>query len=153
MAEAVYRSSHKLAISIAIALIIGAHGVPLFQQNAWRRTWPVLKWVMYKNSRPAGPVSIFDRRLMARSAGGAEEEVTSGLLGLGSFTMTRMYVRPLLAGDSAVAHRLLARLSEGRDDPFVELRLEGQKVSIAKGGLVTQDLPAMSYRVPAPDPR
>ncbi|HUR95619.1 MAG TPA: hypothetical protein VMY76_13605 [Gemmatimonadales bacterium] len=143
-------SSQKLVISIAIVLIIGAHAVPLALGPAWRRTWPVLLWAMYKKSRPPGPIVAYKRRILVVSARGTSEEATPQLVGLGPPAMTRRYVRPMLDGDSSAARRLLDRLNRGRADPFVTLRVESERFTLTDDGVVSEALPPIAYRPARP---
>ena len=153
MLQASSSSSHKLAISIAIALVICAHAVPLIERDSWRRTWPVLLWALYKDSRPQGPIRSHLRRVMAISAAGERVEVTDELIGLGPPAITRLYGRPMLAGDPDAARRLFARLNRTREDPFIELRLDGRELTLTPSGVRSEPLPVITYRVRRSVPR
>lgn len=41
----------KVWISIGIILLIALHAVPVLSAGFRKRTWPILDWAMYKDSR------------------------------------------------------------------------------------------------------
>jgi hypothetical protein len=142
----------KLWVSILIVLAIGLHAVPAIARQGQRQVmWPFLVWSMYKESRPPGPVTADKRRIMAVTADGRQEEVVDTLSGLARPVLGRSYIQPMMAGDSAAARRLLQRLNRGRTDPFVELRLEIERYTIADTGLVRKDEPVVAYRLDRSD--
>jgi hypothetical protein len=142
----------KLLVSILIVLAIGLHAVPAIARQGGRQVmWPFLVWSMYKESRPPGPVTADKRRLMAVTADGRQEEVADNLTGFSRPALGRSYIQPMMAGDSAAARRLLLRINRGRADPFVELRLEVERYTIADTGLVRQDNPVITYRLDPSD--
>jgi hypothetical protein len=147
MPDSPRRSPHKLAISIAILLILALHAMPIVVGDAWRRTWPFLMWAMYKDSRPPGPILAHKRQLIGTTAAGRRALVTAEFAGLPPPAMARMYVRPMLAGDSSAARRLLGRLNRSRTDPFVELRLGGELFTVTTAGVVAELLPVLTYRL------
>jgi hypothetical protein len=50
-------------------------------------------------------------------------------------------------GDSSAAQRLANRINRGREDPFVEIRLQSEKYMVSDTGVVKQENPAIVYRV------
>jgi hypothetical protein len=140
-------SSYKLAVSLAILLVIALHAVPVLNPGQSRRLWPFLMWAMYKNSRPPGAIFANKRTMTGTTASGDTMAVTAELVGLGPPAMIRMYLRPMLAGDLGAARRFLRRINREREDPVVELRLAGQVYTVTDTGIATQDLPVTTYRV------
>lgn len=137
----------KTAISVLILLAIGLHAVPLLHAGERKRLWPFLVWAMYKNSRPAGPIQTNIRRLVGITRRGAAEVLTAEVIGLGPPAIDRMYIRPMLDGDSTGALRLADRLNRTRVDPFVEFHLGGDKYTVTDGGIVRQENPVLIYPV------
>lgn len=147
MPQASSSSFYKLAVSLAILLVIGLHAVPVLVPSQSRRLWPFLMWAMYKNSSPPGPISATKKTILGTTARGDTMEVTPELVGLGPPAMNRIYLRSMLAGDSSAARRLLRRINRGREDPLVELRLGGQRYTVTDTGIATADLPVTTFRV------
>lgn len=136
----------KLVISIGILVFIGLHAVPILDKRVRKQIWPVLDWAMYKDAIPPGPIQTERRRIVAVTADGEREEITGDQVGLSSFALERLYLKPMKAGDSAAAQQLLAQLNRRRPAPFVELRLERDIYKATPGGLVKEGQPALSYR-------
>ena len=80
-------------------------------------------YAMYKHSRPAGPVEVNQRRILAVTASGARDTVTPDLLGVSITVLDQRYHRPLMTGDTTVIPGIFERLNRGRADPYVELDL------------------------------
>jgi hypothetical protein len=138
----------KALPSILILLAIGLHAVPMLHAGERKRMWPFLVWAMYKNSRPAGPVETNVRHLVGMTSDGQRVEVDDTTVGLGYPAIERMYIRPMLDGDSAAAQRLAARLNRWRaDQPLVEIRIESEKYTVTEAGISRRANPAVSYRV------
>ncbi len=138
----------KALLSILILLAIGLHAVPMVHAGERKRLWPFLVWAMYKNSRPAGPVETNVRQLIGMTSDGQRVEVDDAAVGLGYPVIERMYIRPMLDGDTAAAQRLAARLNRWREDqPFVEIRLESQRYTVTDTGIVRRGNPVVSYPV------
>lgn len=151
MPEASSRSLPKLAVSLAILLILALQALPVLQADAWRRQWPFLKWAMYKNSKPPGPISLNTWRIVGVTAGGASTEVTSDLVGLPGMTIARLYTGPMDDGDTAAARRLMALVNRQQHDSVVELRLEGTRYDLTADGIVSEEVPARAFpAAPAP---
>lgn len=137
----------KAWISLFIVLVIGLHAVPVISFQGNRQTrWPILAWAMYAKSIPPGPIEMMKRRIVGFTAGGRQELVTPRLVGVNRGALTTRYVRPMWLGDTAVAQQLLSRLNHERKDPFVELRLEGEKYTLVGDSIVKEDFPALTYR-------
>jgi hypothetical protein len=138
----------KVWISIFILLAIGLHAVPVLSYQGNRQTrWPILAWAMYAKSIPPGPIQMRKRRIFAFTSGGKKELVTPDLAGVNKGALTTTYVQPMWLGDSAVAQRLLRRLNREREDPFVELRMEGEKYTLVGDSVVTEEFPVLTYRL------
>jgi hypothetical protein len=108
---------------------------------------------MYKDSRPAGPIQATRRRIIGITQKGQTEEVTASLVGLGPPAMSKLYIRPMLAGDSSAVRRLVDRLNPGREDPFVAIRIENETYTVSDTGLVRADGPVLTYRVEPSKPK
>ena len=137
----------KTRISLLILLVIGLHAVPVLSYQGERQTrWPFLAWAMYARSYPPGPIVVVMARLVATSASGKEGEITAREVGLPSPAYYKTYLGPLAKGDSTSAYELIHRLNRERDDPVVQVRLEGDRVILADTGVVKQALPVVTYR-------
>lgn len=142
-------SSTKTWISILILVVLGLHAVPVVSyQGVGQTRWPFLAWAMYARAYKKGPIETLDRRIKGTTATGAELEVNSGLVGLSRPTLRMLYMNPMNKGDTAAAQALLTRLNHDRTDPFVEVRLEGIRYTLADTGVVTEPLPVVTYRAP-----
>jgi hypothetical protein len=151
--------SPKVLISLLIIVIIGLHAVPVlsYQGNLQTR-WPFLAWAMYAAAQPPGPIETVNRRIIGVTTTGASEIITPESVGLGQPAFLKSYIRSFSLGDAAAAHRLAALANQRRSDPFVELRLEGEKFTLVDTGVVETKLPVKAYPVgdaapvPAPAP-
>lgn len=139
----------KLLISIAILMIIGLHAVPFLRRGRVQRNvfWPFLTWSMYNDSRPPGPIVARKQRIIGVTAKGQKQEVTARLVGLGPPAVARLYVRPWVGGKPFAAQQLIDRINRGREDPFVEIRLETETYTVTDAGIVKKDHPAITYQV------
>jgi hypothetical protein len=137
----------KVWISILILIVLGLHALPLVSyQGVGQTRWPFLAWAMYARSFPPGPIQTTKRGLIGVTSSGKEEEVTPRLVGLSKPMFRNIYINPLYRGDQAVADELIRRLNRGRQDPFVEIRTEGEKYRLADSGFVTEKFPVITYR-------
>ncbi len=144
----------KTRISLFILLILGLHAIPVLSYQGEHQTrWPFLAWAMYARSFPPGPIDMTTRRLVATSASGKEEQVTSRLVGLPYPAFQKNYVSAIWKGDSARAYELIARLNRGAPDPIVQLRFEGESHTLVDTGVVTAALPALIFRAPSAEAR
>ncbi len=143
-------AGYRTAVSAGILLVVGLHAMPLLHRPTMKRQWPFMAWAMYKDSRPPGPISANKRRMIGTTAGGQRLEVTARMVGLAPAAVSRMYAKPMWAGDSLTARRLVERLNRGRRDPFVEMRLEGENFLVRDDGIAEQALPPVTYRVSPP---
>ena len=133
----------KTWISIAILTVIALHALPVVSyQGSHQTRWPILAWAMYAKSYPPGPVQTDSRHLVAVTAGGQRIEVGSTLVGLPRPVMGKVFVRPLLQGDSATARELFRRLNRTRTDPVIEIRAEQEHFVVSDTGLVTEVAPS-----------
>jgi hypothetical protein len=139
----------KILISIAILLAIGLHLVPWLRRGPGARNifWPFLTWTMYRDSRPPGPIKAVKRHIIGVTQKGQTEEITASLVGLGPPAMSKLYIRPLLAGDASAGQKLVDRINPGREDPFVAIRIEDETYTVTDTGLVREDSPVLTYRV------
>lgn len=139
----------KLFISILIILVIGLHALPVLQRLQGKREtlWPVMIWAMYKNSRAPGPIRSVIRRYIGMTSRGDELGIGPWQSGLSSFALNRLYFRPMRKGDVSAARRLADRLNLHREDPIVAFRLESTTYTVTDSGVVTEDNPAVMYRV------
>jgi hypothetical protein len=131
--------NRKKWVSLWIVLAVSLHAVPVvLRERPNPTTWPWLPWAMYKDSRPAGPITAERRRLSALTESGKMVTVEEDSAGLSRFVVNRTYVRPWLLGDTAAAPRLFAHLNEKRSDPFVELRLSVETYTVSDTGMVVR---------------
>jgi hypothetical protein len=138
----------KALLSTLILLAIGLHVVPMLHAGERKRLWPFLVWAMYKNSRPGGPVETNVRHLVGVTSDGQRVDVDDGTVGLGYPAIERMYIRPMLDGDSASAQRLAARLNRWRaEEPLAEIRIESERYTVTDSGIVRRANPVVAYRV------
>ncbi|HJR16067.1 MAG TPA: hypothetical protein VJ808_04370 [Gemmatimonadales bacterium] len=145
----------KLWISILIIMIVGLHAVPVLSYQRNRQTrWPILAWAMYAKSIPPGPVEMRRRRVFAITSSGRKELVTPYLAGTGQTrnSLRNMYINSMWVGDSSAAQRLFRRLNRDRKDPFVQIRLEGEKYTLVGDSVVKEDFPAVIYTVDSASP-
>ena len=137
----------KTLTSVVILLVIGLHAVPVLHSGERGTLWPFMVWAMYKHSRPAGPVAVNQRHILAVTAAGARDTVTPHRLGLSITVLDQRFHRPLMGGDTTVVPRLFERLNQGRTDPYVELRLVSETYTVTDTGLARQDNPVVTYRL------
>lgn len=138
----------KVWISIFVLLILGLHALPVLSYQGHRQTrWPILAWAMYAKSFPPGPIQTTRRRIMARTLNGETDQVTSRLVGLPTPALRNSYMKPLLAGDSTAARQLLSRLNRDREDPFVEVWVEGEQYTLADSEVLKKDIRGITYKV------
>jgi hypothetical protein len=138
---------------MVILLVIGLHAVPVLYRSERGTLWPFMQWAMYKNSRKPGPIDTRLRRLVAITATGRSDTVTPRLLGLSITVLKQRYLAPIAKGDLSSAPELIDRLNRHRDDPVVELRLEGETYTVTDTGIVRTDDPVVTYRPRPPEPR
>jgi hypothetical protein len=136
----------KALTSVVILLVIGLHAVPLIHSAERGTLWPFMVWAMYKHSRPAGPVEVNQRRILAVTASGVADTVTPHRLGVSITVLDQRYHRPLMGGDTTVVARIFERLNRDRTDPYVELRLVSETYTVTDTGLARRDNPVQSYR-------
>jgi hypothetical protein len=138
---------YKTRISLLILLVIGLHALPVLSYQGEHQTrWPFLAWAMYARSYPPGPVVVVMARVIATSASGKEKGVTATDVGVPGPAYNKMYLGPLAKGDTTSALELIHRLNRRRDDPVVQVRLEGDRVILADSGVVNEPLPVVTYR-------
>jgi hypothetical protein len=143
----------KTLVSIVILLVIGLQAVPVLYRSERGTLWPFMQWAMYKNSRKAGPIDTHLRHILAITATGRSDTVTPRLLGLSITVLKQRYLAPIAKGDLSSAPELIDRLNRHRDDPVVELRLEGETYTVTDSGIVRTDDPVVTYRSGPPEPR
>ena len=136
----------KTLVSIVILLVIGLQAVPVLYRSERGTLWPFMQWAMYKNSRKPGPIDTHLRRILAITAAGRSDTVTPRLLGLSITVLKQRYLAPIAKGDLSSAPELIDRLNRHRDDPVVELRLEGETYTVTDTGIVRTDDPVVTYR-------
>jgi hypothetical protein len=137
----------KTQVSLLILLVLGLHAVPvIFYQGNRQTRWPFLAWAMYAQASRPGPIAVAQRRLIATSTSGQHEEITAHLVGLPGPAFRNRYITPLWNGDSTPAYELIERLNRRRDDPVVQLRMEGERLTLVDTGVATETLPVVTYR-------
>jgi hypothetical protein len=143
----------KTLVSIVIVLVIGLHAVPVLYRSERGTLWPFMQWAMYKNSRKPGPIDAHLRRILAITAAGRSDTVTPRLVGLSITVLQQRYLGPIAKGDLSSAPELIDRLNRHRDDPVVELRLEGETYTVTDTGIIRTDDPVVTYRPGPLEPR
>lgn len=138
---------YKVLVSIAILLIILLHAVPVLSRTWRKRIWPFLDWAMYKDAVAAGPVKADIRQLVGVTRSGGRIDVDDDTVGVSSFVMDRLYIKPMLQGDSSAARQLAGLLNRERRDSIVEIRLETKTYIATDSGIVKSEPPAIAYRV------
>jgi hypothetical protein len=137
---------------MVILLVIGLQALPVLYRSERGTLWPFMQWAMYKNSRKPGPIDTHLRRILAITAAGRSDTVTPRRLGLSITVLKQRYLAPMAKGDLSSAPELVDRLNRYRDDPVVELRLEGETYTVTDTGIVRTDDPVVTYR-PGPAER
>ena len=138
---------YKVLVSIAILLVIVLHVLPVVSKGLRKRVWPFLDWAMYKDAVPAGPVHADIRQLVGVTRKGGRIDVEDDTVGVSSFVMDRLYIKPMLQGDSSAARELAGLLNRRRGDSIVEVRLETKTYTVTDSGIVKSESPAIAYRV------
>jgi hypothetical protein len=136
----------KALASAVIVLVVGLHAVPVVVSAERGTLWPFMVYAMYKHSRPAGPVEVNQRAIVAVTASGLRDTVTDRLLGVSVTVLDQRYHRPLMTGDTSVVSGIFERLNRNRTDPYVELDLVSQTYIITDTGLVRRENPVVTYR-------
>ena len=136
----------KAIASAVIVLVIGLHAVPVVVSAERDTLWPFMVYAMYKHSRPAGPVEVHQRAIVAVTASGVRDTVTDRLLGVSVTVLDQRYHRPLMKGDTTVVPGLFERLNRGRTDPYVELDLVSTTYTVTDTGLAREENPVVTYR-------
>jgi hypothetical protein len=145
-------SRRKTLISVFILVVIGLHAVPvLLDRGREQITWPFLVWSMYKKARPPGPIKGWKTHVAAITASGDSHRVNPELVGLSGSATAELYLQPWMKGDSSAPRRLLLRLNRDRQTPFVQLRLARETYLVSDTGLVRDDPPVLTYRLPHTD--
>jgi hypothetical protein len=140
-------SLNQVLISLFIVSIIGLHAVPLVLHKGRSQTsWPFLMWSMYKDSRSAGPIEARDTRLIGVTSSGSTEFLTAFQIGLPRPTVRELYLKRMLASDSAAAQRLFDRLNANRPEPFVEIRVMSIIYGLTDSGIVHRNNPVLTFR-------
>jgi hypothetical protein len=142
----------KTLVSVVILLVIGLQALPVLYRSERGTLWPFMQWAMYKNSRKPGPIDTHLRRILAITAAGRSDTVTPRRLGLSITVLKQRYLAPMAKGDLSTAPELVDRLNRHREDPVVELRLEGETYTVTDTGIVRTDDPVVTYR-PGPAER
>jgi hypothetical protein len=138
----------KLLASLVIVLVIALHAVPVIHSAERGTLWPFMVYAMYKHSRPAGPVEVNQRCLLAVTASGQRDTVTDRLLGVSVTVLDQRYHRRLMTGDTSVVPAIFERLNRGRTDPYVELDLVSETYTVTDTGLERRENPVVTYRAP-----
>jgi hypothetical protein len=144
---------YKVLVSIAILLIILLHALPVLHRGLRKRVWPFLDWAMYKDAVAAGPVRADIRQLVGVTRAGGRIDVDDDTVGVSSFVMDRLYIKPMLQGDSSAARQLAGLLNRERRDSIIEIRLETETYTATDSGIVKSESPDIAYRVGPSDSR
>jgi hypothetical protein len=140
-------SLNQVLVSLFILSIIGLHALPIALRKGRSQTsWPFLMWSMYKDSRSAGPIEARETRLIGVTSRGRTEFLTSFQIGLPRPTVRELYLKSMLAGDSAAAQRLFARLNANQPEPYVEVRLMSIIYGLTDSGIVHRSNPVRTFR-------
>ena len=119
------------------------------------RFWPFMIYSMYRDSEKPRPIFQWKRRVIARTTSGERLELLGtpemrlfaifegkpesrvDPVGLNSFAMRKLYLNPLLDGDTGAARRLAERINATRPaDPVVAIEVESRKYAAAPDGVV-----------------
>jgi hypothetical protein len=131
--------SAKAWTSLWILLAVALHAVPILHNERQNQTtWPWLKWAMYKDSRPAGPVVGERRRLWGVTESGRQVRIDEDSAGLSRFVVNRAFIVPWLRGDTTAASRLFAHLNQRRADPLGKIRLSIETYTVTDTGMAVQ---------------
>jgi hypothetical protein len=87
------------------------------------------------------------RRVVAITLLGEKMTLSMDLVGLSSYAFGRLYLSSMSRGDLSAAQQLADRLNLGREDPFVEFRLESETYMVTDAGVVKADNPVITHRV------
>jgi hypothetical protein len=153
-------------ISALILLIIGLQVNTFFVGSKY---WPFMVYSMYRQSFSRGPVRGMKQRFFCITQGGKELEVDlkvtpialfglfratqpseSSIIGLNSFALYKLYLVPMLKGDSSATQRLADRINVAREDPVVAFRLESDVYIISEAGVMTKKEQVFNYPVGIP---
>jgi hypothetical protein len=140
----------KLFISIMIVLIVGLHILPVLQElHGNRQTfWPIMAWGMYRKSYdPDRSLKTLVRRIIGVTLQNDIIEVTAFDAGLGDFGFHRLFVRPMLIGDSFAARRLADLVNRELNDLIVELRVQTETFTIIDTGISRETSSIMTYHI------
>jgi hypothetical protein len=138
----------KTLTSLVILAVLGLHAAPVVYSAERDTLWPFMVWAMYKHSRPAGPVEVNQRHILAETAAGVWDTVTPDRLGLSITVLDQSYHRPLMQGDTTVVPRLFQRLNRERTDPYVALHLVSRTYTVTDTGLARRENPIVTYHAP-----
>ena len=138
---------YKVLVSVAILLIIMLHALPVLSRGLRKRVWPFLDWAMYKDAVAAGPVRADVRQLVGVTRKGNRLELTDDTVGVSTFVLDRLYIKPMREGDSLAARQLGGLLNRVRQDSIVEIRLETETYTVTDTGIAKSQSPAIAYRV------
>ena len=139
----------KLYISLFILFIIGLHVLPVLQELLVRRQtfWPIMAWGMYRHPHdPRQPIQTSTKHILGVKAGGEVVQIVASDIPLLDIPFDRIYLGPLLAGDSTAARRLADRINRGQANPFVEFRLEDTRYVLTATGIMREVTPLVVYR-------
>ena len=138
---------YKVLVSIAILLVILLHALPVLHRGLRKRVWPFLDWAMYKDAVAGGPVRADLRQLVGVTGRGSRIDLNDDSVGVSSFVLDRLYIKPMLQGDSSAARQLAGLLNRERGDSIVEIRLETESYVVTDSGIVKSTSPGIAYRV------
>ena len=144
-------SLSKPLVSALILLVLGLHlGADAaravgFSQWLGSRSWPVQAYGMYKESFSNRVISATRYRMIGVTERGSDLEIGLGTGGMERKALIDHFIEPMLEGDRSVAGHLADRVNQGREDPIVAFRLEGERVEIAEPGPVREKFPPVTF--------
>ena len=150
-------------ISLFILAVIGLQAGTFLYAS---RFWPFMIYSMYRDSEKPRPIFQWKRRVIARTASGAKLELLhtpemhtfailegpaeEGIdpLGLNSFAIRKLYLNPMMDGETDAARRLADRINLRRPgDPVVEILVESQKFTSTPEGVVAGPAKTQAFPV------
>lgn len=81
------------------------------------------------------------------TSSGRKELVTPHLVGTNKSALRDTYLNPMWLGDSTTAQQLFRQLNRKRKDPFVEVRVEGERYILTDDSVVTEKFPVLTYKL------
>jgi hypothetical protein len=121
--------------------------MPVLQrlQDKRQTWWPIMAWGMYRESFPPRPITLWQRRLIGVNAEGAEQEIHHWQSGYSPFAFKRIFLKPMLDGESEAARRLAEKINLHLDVPIVAFRIESKLYTQTDTGIKEEDYPGIFF--------